>query len=281
MCEKKKAGGVLFRSWRVSHQPSPARLSAMQQQPQVSAEKQPRLQSARWPGLGASSSGSLRKSANPREEKRGFRTWPTSEEAQTRRAKASKTISLDSSVACECATDGKLGEEEARREMGKRHVFFLFLVPDPAVGKKKEQSDNAALSQVCPLRIYGAMYAFFWGRGGIRITTRIRSSTRGADFSAPRISQQSVIKFSTGGDWVTGERERAHCRRWPAKLGPSGRAGGRAWSSGETKVKSGCGCGFAGFLSRGRCEASGPMGGSRPLIEEGRPMWCEGNCDVV
>lgn len=109
----------------------------MQQQPQVSAEKQPRLQSARWPGLGASSSGSLCKSANPREEKRGFRTWPTSEEAQTRRAKASKTISLDSSVACECATDGKLGEEEARREMGKRHVFFLFLVPDPAVGKEK------------------------------------------------------------------------------------------------------------------------------------------------
>lgn len=168
-------------------------------------------------------------------------------------------------------------------KMGKRHVFFLFLVPDPAVGKKKEQSDNAALSQVCPLRIYGAMYAFFWGRGGIRITTRIRSSTtRGADFSAPRISQQSVINFSTGGDWVTGERDGAlsslASKAW---FSPSGRAGGRAWSSGETKVKSGCGCGFAGFLSRGRCEASGPMGGSRPLIEEGRPMWCEGNCDVV
>lgn len=201
----------------------------MQQQPQVSAEKQPRLQSARWPGLGASSSGSLCKSANPREEKRGFRTWPTSEEAQTRRAKASKTISLDSSVACECATDGKLGEEEARREMGKRHVFFLFLVPDPAVGKKKEQSENAALSQVCPLRIYGAMYAFFWGRGGIRITTRIRSSTtRGADFSAPRISQQSVIKFPTGGDWSDwGERGRIVVVGQQGLVRPGGRADGR------------------------------------------------------
>lgn len=95
----------------------------MQQQPQVSAEKQPRLQSARWPGLGASSSGSLRKSANPREERCGFRTWPTSEGAQT---KASKTISLDSSVACECATDGKLGEEEARREDGEAPRFLSF-----------------------------------------------------------------------------------------------------------------------------------------------------------
>lgn len=95
-------------------------------------------------------------------------------------------------------------------------------------------------SQVRPLRIYGAMYAFFWGRGGIRITTRIRSSsTRGADFSAPRISRQSVIKFSTEGDWVTGRLGREGAlsslasKAWSS---PSGRAGRRAWSSGETKV---------------------------------------------
>lgn len=31
----------------------------------------------------------------------------------------------------------------------------------------------------------------------------------------------------------------------------------------------------------GVAKHQGPMGGSRPLIEEGRPMWCEGNCDVV
>lgn len=36
-----------------------------------------------------------------------------------------------------------------------------------------------------------------------------------------------------------------------------------------------------GFPLSWALRASGPMGGSRPLIEEGRPMWCEGNCDVV
>lgn len=243
---RKKAGGVLFRSGRVSHQPSPARLSAMQQQPQVSAEKQPRLQSARWPGLGASSSGSLRKSANPREERCGFRTWPTSEGAQT---KASKTISLDSSVACECATDGKLGEEEARREDGEAPRFLsFFFFPILRLARKRTIRQCGSFPGVpaADLRRYVCV---FLGRGGIRITTRIRSSTRG-QISPPQglvNSQLSILNRRRLGEGALSSL--ASSKAW------SVRAGGRAWSSGEIGQRSGrlwlC-CGFAGFLSRGR-----------------------------
>lgn len=254
MCEKKKAGGVLFRSWRVSHQPSPARLSAMQQQPQVSAEKQPRLQSARWPGLGASSSGSLCKSANPREEKRGFRTWPTSEEAQTRRAKASKTISLDSSVACECATDGKLGEEEARREDGEAPRFLSFSCSRSCGWQRKRNNQTMRLFPRCARCGSTVLCMRFSGAGAESGLRPGSGAAPGGQISPPQGLVNSQLSNSqqeeTG---VTGEREGAlsslASKAW---FSPSGRAGGRAWSSGETKVKSGCGCGFAGFLSRGR-----------------------------
>lgn len=108
----------------------------------MSPAQQPRLQSARWPGLGASSSGSLCESANPREERRGLvlgRPVRSTEQSF-------QDDLLDSSVSCESATDEKFGRRKARRAVGSATFFLLFFTRFR--GKKKGQPDNAAL-QAC------------------------------------------------------------------------------------------------------------------------------------
>lgn len=252
------------------------------------AEKQPRLQSARWPGLGASSSGSLCKSANPREEKRGLGLGQPVKRHRPGEPKLPRRFPLTVAWPASAPQTESLGEEEARREMGKRHVFLSFSFSRSCGWQeKKEQSDNAALSQV---RRCGSTVLCMRGAGaesGLRPGSG--AAPPGGQISPPQGLVNSQLSNSqqeeTG---VTGERERAHCRRWPARLGPvqSVRAGGQAGvvergDQGQVRlwfvvVE------FAGFLSRGRCaKHQVPMGGSRPLIEEGRPMWCEGNCDAV
>lgn len=103
---------------------------------------------------------------------------------------------------------------------------------------------------------------------------------QGADFSAPRISQQPVINSQHE---ETGERGRiVVVGQQQGLVRPDGRAG-VVERGDRPKVRQAVVCAVDSRVSSlvGVDEYSGPMGGSRPLIEEGRPMWCEGDCDAV
>lgn len=166
----------------------------------------------------------------------------------------------------------KVWERKKHGEQVGSATFFPFFL-SRSRGKQKGQSDNAAL-QVC--RCGSAVYVWvFSGWGGIRITTRV-SSTRGQDFSAPRMHVASHPAVSY--QFLNRRLERRNVVSSLASKVSSG----RAWSSGETgrpgqavRVDSHV---FAGGPwesgRRGRCRYEG-NGGSGPLIEEGRPMWCE------
>lgn len=120
----------------VSHQPKPGKVHCSSSDEPSTA---PRLQSARWPGLGASSSGSLCESANPREERRGLvlgRPVRSTEQSV-------QDDLLDSSVSCESATDEKFGRREARRAVVSATFFLLFFTRFR--GRKKKDSQTMRL----------------------------------------------------------------------------------------------------------------------------------------
>lgn len=140
----------------------------------MSPAQQPRLQSARWPGLGASSSGSLCESANPREERRGLvlgRPVRSTEQSF-------QDDLLDSSVSCESATDEKFGRREARRAVGSATFFLLFL-PDSVVRKKDRQTMRLFRRATADPR---CMYALF-GLG--RDQDGDQDQDKGPGYSAP------------------------------------------------------------------------------------------------
>lgn len=149
MWEKKREGSSSVVEGLTSAQPSPA------QRPAAEPREAPRLQSARWPGLGASSSGSLCESANPREEKR---LLGLGRPVRRQRAKASKTIPL--TVVClACAPQTKSWERKKHGEQWGAPRFFLF--SSRSLGKQKDnQTMRLFRCAAADLRL--CMGFFFW-----------------------------------------------------------------------------------------------------------------------
>lgn len=67
---------------------------------------------------------------------------------------------LDSSVSCECATDGNLGEEEARRAMGSATFFLLFF---PVAWQEERTIGQCGSFQAC--RCGSAVYVCIFRPG--------------------------------------------------------------------------------------------------------------------
>lgn len=223
---KRREGSSSVVEGLTSAQPSPAQRSAAE------PREAPRLQSARWPGLGASSSGSLCESANPREEKRPFGAWLTSEEAQS---KVSKPIPL--TVVCfACAPQTKkVGRGRSTASSGERHVFFLFSTR--SLGKQKDNQTMRLFR--CAAADLRCIYGFF-GPGRNQDDDQDQH-TREQIFSAPRMHVDSRPAVSY--QFPTRDWRGAMLSSLASKV-----CSGRAWSSGETRP--GCQGGYPRFLGR-------------------------------
>lgn len=165
-------------------------------------QQAPRLQSARWPGLGASSTGSLCKSANPREEKRGL---GLGQPVRRLLSKASKTIFL--TVACLARPpQTESWERKKHGEQWRAPRFFLLFFTRSLGNKGEKDNQTMRLFSVVPQRICGVCMGGFFFLAGAELGSR-PGSGQGDRFLRPKdarrrslSSQQSLIN-SQPGDW--------------------------------------------------------------------------------
>lgn len=190
-----------------------------------------------------------------------------------------------------------VGSKEARQAV-KSATFFSFFLPDPVGSKRTVRQTQCGSSGGCAAGDLRCMYAFFWlGRdqdhdqdqhehstpGGLKFLRRrckSRQSTPSAnnsqsvryqllssgDMPAWRGALSSLASFPSSGRASTSGEEK--------QQGQGGFAGAGAGTGTGTGTRRG---GTTGSGTRGRCKVFVYLGngGSGPLIEEGRPMWCE------